>query len=307
MEGRRDYRVAGFVFSVEAPPTILGLMSNYEPFVADDLSAEERESAVFRLTVRQDAEAFHAVLPVRTHVFTDSSDEDMPRIEVYRLKGGQESAEKGDWLVCYSIVRSAPICAELRISEDFSVASLLVEEQHAKFAVDNAAMLLFAFATGKLGTLEMHASVTVKDDRGFLFLGKSGTGKSTHSRLWMETFPEAWLLNDDNPIVRLLDNGEIWVYGSPWSGKTPCYKNRQVRVKAIVQLEQAPANAIRSLRLPEAYAYMLCSSSGFKIRPDMMDALYNTISRLIQTVPMYGLACLPDHDAARLCEMTVNR
>lgn len=307
MEGCRDYRVADFIFSIEAPLAVLEMMSNYEPFVVNNLSAEEREKAAFRLTVRQDSDAFHAALPECTHIFTDSPDENMPRIEVYRQKDEQEGVEKGDWLVYFSMYREAPICAKLRISEDFKVASLLVEGQNVKFAVDNATMLLFAFSTVKLGALEMHASVTVKDNHGFLFLGKSGTGKSTHSRLWMETFPEAWLLNDDNPIIRLLDNGEVWVYGSPWSGKTPCYKNRQVRVKAIVQLEQAPANAIRTLRLPEAYAYMMCSSSGFKIRPDMMDALYNTISRLIQTVPMFGLACLPDHDAARLCEMTVNR
>ena len=60
-----------------------------------------------------------------------------------------------------------------------------------RFAIDNAAMLLFAFSTAGKGTLEMHASVTVKDGKGYLFLGHSGTGKSTHSRQWLETY-EDW-------------------------------------------------------------------------------------------------------------------
>ena len=61
------------------------------------------------------------------------------------------------------------------------------------------------------------------------------------------------------------------------------------------------------MRLPEAYANMLCSCSGLKIIPEMMDGLYATISRIIQTVPVYQLECLPDTDAARLCHDTLNK
>ena len=63
-------------------------------------------------------------------------------------------------------------------------------------------------------------------------MGKSGTGKSTHSRLWLENVPGATLLNDDNPIVRLTLVGAI-VYGSPWSGKTPCYKNESAPLAGV--------------------------------------------------------------------------
>ena len=57
-----------------------------------------------------------------------------------------------------------------------------------------------------------------------MLLGKSGTGKSTHSRLWLKYIPDTKLLNDDNPAVRIMDNNTIMIYGTPWSGKTPCYK-----------------------------------------------------------------------------------
>jgi energy-coupling factor transporter ATP-binding protein EcfA2 len=153
----------------------------------------------------------------------------------------------------------------------------------------------------------MHASVTVRDGYAQLFLGHSGTGKSTHSRLWQEAYPDAWLLNDDNPVLRVLPDGEVRVYGSPWSGKTPCYKNQSAPVRGIVKLSQAPHNEIRLLRLPEAYAYMLASSSGLKIVPEMMDRLYETIAKTIQLVPVYGLECLPNTDAARLCHDTLTK
>ena len=72
-------------------------------------------------------------------------------------------------------------------------------------------------------TVAIHSSCIVYKDKAILFLGESGTGKSTHTRLWREHIPEAVLLNDDSPIVRV-EEEKIWAYGSPWSGKTPCYK-----------------------------------------------------------------------------------
>lgn len=283
-------RVAGFTFAVEMPEPYMAQMINYAPFLIDD----DEHDLLFLLHVGVDHHS-EVVQPV----FVDSSDEDMPRIEVSKTREG--------WLLEESITRDAPIALHLYATEDFREAWLMVSEQQMRFGMDNAAMLLFAFTTAKRGALEMHASVTVKADYGYLFLGKSGTGKSTHSRLWHEAFGDkVWLLNDDNPIVRIEDDG-AYVYGSPWSGKTPCYKNERVRIGAIVKLAQAPLNRIRTLRLPEAYAYVLSSASGLKIVPDMMDALYDTIAQLIQSVQVYGMECLPDTDAARLCATTVEK
>jgi hypothetical protein len=136
---------------------------------------------------------------------------------------------------------------------------------------------------------------------GYLFLGHSGTGKSTHARQWLQAFPNAWLLNDDNPILRVMDNGEVRVYGSPWSGKTPCYKNACARVGSIIKLSQAPFNELQVLTLPQAYAYILSSASGLKIDRQMADQLYNSIKHIITHVKCYHLNCLPNTDAAEVC------
>jgi len=290
MAERRDYTVADLHFAISAEPDVLALLTNYEPFVTNEVCFHP----LFHVTLGKVDKPKDAV-----EVFTDTSDDDMPRIEVYRIQT--------DWLLQISMYKDSDICAKIRATEDFSIATLEADPSALKFAIDNAAMLLFAFTTAKLGVLEMHASVTVKDGKGFLFLGHSGTGKSTHSRLWMEAFDDARLLNDDNPVLRLLPNNEVRVYGSPWSGKTPCYINKNVPVGGIVKLSQAPENKIRVLRLPEAYAYMLSSASGLKIVPEMMDALYQTIAALIQIIQLHQLDCLPDTAAARLCESTVNK
>ena len=112
----------------------------------------------------------------------------------------------------------------------------------------------------------------------------------------------AWLLNDDNPILRVMEDGEVRVYGSPWSGKTPCYNNAYARVGGIVKLSQAPYNKMRILSLPEAYAYMLSSASGLKMDRQMADCMYESIKYVITHVKCYHLDCLPNTEAAEVAQ-----
>ena len=208
------------------------------------------------------------------------------------------------WLFRVSMYRDSEAVCAMICSEDWSSVQLFTAEHCVRFAVDNAAMLVFAFASAAMRTLLFHASVIVRQQRAFLFLGHSGTGKSTHSRQWMAAFEDASLLNDDNPVVRIMPDDTVRVYGSPWSGKTPCYKNESALVGALVQLEQAPENHIVPLRMTQAYPHILASVSGLKVMPDMMDLLYGSIARLLELRPVYLLRCLPNPDAARVCAQT---
>ena len=173
---------------------------------------------------------------------------------------------------------------------------------HSLFALNNAMMLLFTLCTTPLDTLMIHASVTCHKGRAFVFLGKSGTGKSTHSRLWLENIPDTFLLNDDNPAIRLVDGVPV-VFGTPWSGKTPCYKNDSRPMGAYVRLEQAPHNKISRLSPLQAYAALLPSCSCMRWDSGACAALHKTVEKVILAVPGFHLECLPDADAARLsCE-----
>ena len=271
-------------------------MTNYEPFgITQELDTEP----IFTLKVEQNGLLSMEQREVYPHVFTDNSEDDMPRIEVYR------SLEK-EWLIRISQIATSPICCELVCDADFTRGHLYVVEdcQDVRFCIDNGLMLMYAFRTASLMTLEMHAAVVVRrgdEAKGYLFLGHSGTGKSTHARQWLAAFEDAWLLNDDNPILRVMDNGEVRVYGSPWSGKTPCYKNESAPVGGIIKLSQAPENKIQTISLPQAYAYMLSSASGLKMEQTMADNMFETIKHIITHIPCYHLACLPNEEAARVC------
>ena len=177
----------------------------------------------------------------------------------------------------------------------------------------NWSMLLYRFAlwvayglmTLRRDTLAIHSSCIVYQDKAVLFLGESGTGKSTHTRLWREHIEGAVLLNDDSPMIRV-EKGKVWAYGSAWSGKTPCYKQERYELVACVRLSQAPYNRIQKLPVLQAYGAIHPSCA-----PEFAydDALYDEVSRIIgqilSVVPCYHLACLPDREAALLSCQTL--
>ena len=286
------YQVAEHIFAIDAADPLFEQLPNYAPFLSP-LTAHR--SPLFTIRVNDE------VLPTAdgwTPFYTDRSEDDMPRIEMYR--------RAGEWLFFVALSRDGEIVSALRCSEDWKEVELYVQPDTVRFAVDNAAMLVYAFATANQQTLLFHSSVTVLDHKAYMFLGHSGTGKSTHSRQWKTAFPEAFLLNDDNPAVRILSDGSVRVYGTPWSGKTPCYKNESAPVQALVQLVQAPANKIERLRMSQAYPYVLASVSGLKVMPQMMDALFETIAKLLEISPVYRLECLPNKEAAQICCAAIN-
>ena len=288
---KRTYRVAGHKFGVVMPDNDAAWneMEPYKPFVCDDaddcLFTVELTDALPDISDKQ-------------MVTVNCEGPDMPRIELYEWQG--------QWLIEVAPVMEAPVRAIMLTDKSFAEAKLRILGS-MRFSLGTSLMLMFAFTTACKNTLLMHASVTMKDGKGYLFLGKSGTGKSTHSQLWINNIEGCSLLNDDNPVLRVMEDGEVHVFGSPWSGKTPCYQNLEIPVGAIVNLRQAKKNAIRKMPLVEAYAALYVSFSGYRFIKGMADGLHATNEKVVGTVPCYALDCLPDAEAAWLCYKTVSQ
>ena len=163
----------------------------------------------------------------------------------------------------------------------------------------------YGLMTASKGTIAIHSSCIVSEDKAVIFLGESGTGKSTHTRLWRENIPGAFLLNDDSPIIRVID-GTAWVYGSPWSGKTPCYKQERYPLAACVRLSQAPYNKIHKLHVIKGYAALHPSCPPeFAYDERIYSHISATLGSLLKSVPVYHLECLPDAAAAQLSHSTI--
>ena len=148
-------------------------------------------------------------------------------------------------------------------------------------------------------TVLMHGSAIAVDDEGYLFTAKSGTGKSTHTRLWREMLGNrAVMVNDDKPLIRVTDAGAV-IYGTPWDGKHRLSSNLSVPLKAICILERAENNTIHSIGKREAYSFLV----GQTYRPKNPEALLKTLDlldKICDITRLYRLGCNMKPEAAKI-------
>jgi len=274
------YKVAEHVFALKGTglDKQLQQLSQYEPFVTEPVS-----EVCFSMEIVGE-------LPVSgIHEELRQEDEGQT-IVAGHLDEGEAYFEF--WL-------GRKLCSLMVVDNDNRQARVCVKANWS-FGVNNAIMVMYALATANSQTALFHSSVVSYQGRAYMFLGHSGTGKSTHSSLWLKYIKGTELVNDDNPVVRIID-GKARVYGSPWSGKTPCYRNVSYPVGAIVKLDQAPHNEIVRLKGIMAYAALVPSISGKRWDKQQAEGLHQTEDLLAQLVPVWHLDCLPDEGAAQLC------
>ncbi len=277
-----EYNLGGHKFSVNTEDQDLKLMSNYSPFV--DCGHPTIQQNIFTLNIKTGnpvvySEEMRQEDESQTIISGRTSD-GCPVFEFLWV------GESGGWLVC---------------SKNYKEGNLIITGLCKKATIDNAMMVIYALSTADKKTVLFHAAAVSHNGKGYMFLGRSGTGKSTHARLWKQYIEGTELVNDDNPIVRVDDNGKATIYGSPWSGKTPCYRNVSYQLDGIVLLNQAPYNKIYRMKGIRAYAAIIPSISGTRWDNRIADGLHETESELIAIVPIWKMQCLPDREAAYIC------
>lgn len=148
-------------------------------------------------------------------------------------------------------------------------------------------------------TILFHGSVIAVDGIGYLFTAKSGTGKSTHTRLWRELFGErAVMVNDDKPLIKVSENG-IMVYGTPWDGKHRLSTNISVPLKAVCVLERSEGNHIEKVTADSVYN-MLVQQVYRPQSPQKLLKTLQLIDILSENAGLYRLGCNMDISAAEL-------
>ena len=282
----------------ELLPDATGLdLSQYAPFALPNsvISSEVEKSQTpdFTLRVQRGLENAPELGNLVTNVHSQ-----LPYYSIYESDGAtrytlDESPETGK--------PSAILAMSADGADGVLYADAALRAYGVVFQLSTALMIMFTHNSALRNVLLIHASVIGINGKANIFLGKSGTGKSTHSRLWLEHIPGAELLNDDNPALGFDADGNLIVYGTPWSGKTPCYRNVCAPVNAIVRLDQAPANRIERENGLNAYAALLGSVSAIRWNRPIMDAITRSVEKAAGSAKVFHLFCLPDAGAAQLC------
>ena len=196
----------------------------------------------------------------------------------------------------------------MALSPDFRRAALMLApaDPWAGFVIDSMLRIFFSQVAVLESSFLIHASAVVSESGAHLFMGKSGTGKSTHSSLWIRNFKDCSLLNDDNPLVTIGSDGVSTAHGTPWSGKTECWRNLCASLVSMTRLRQAPANVYTPLSDIEAFVAVMPGVSVISHCRWLYAMACDTISRLLPAVRVGLMECLPDDDAAIACRRGQN-
>ena len=153
--------------------------------------------------------------------------------------------------------------------------------------------VLYSLIAEKLvnyGVLLIHGSALCMDGKAYIFTAPSGTGKSTHARLWREMFGDrVWMVNDDKPMLKIGEDG-IMVYGSPWRGKHRLGRNASAPLKAIVSLHRDEANHIEPMNKTDAFLVLMEQAFISQDRAVMMKVL-DLEKHLMEKADFYTLGC----------------
>jgi len=286
------YRIAGHLLKINFPDEIIlqDYLPSFEPFICDP--TDDKENILIHTDIiLQKAPPS----PFESKLLSDIS-------IVWENRFCFE--ESDEHYITTVLGEKGQMNWKMFSSKDFKKAKIfanIVDKEQQNGILSWLMMVSYGQAVLPYRTIMIHGSVIKQGNKAFVFLGKSGTGKSTHSRLWLQHIPGTSLLNDDNPAIRINDNNEVEIFGTPWSGKTPCYKNEKANLTAIIRLRQAPENKLAWLSDTQAFIGLLPSTSSIRWNRRLFDLMNNTVSEIIDQIPIGLLDCLPDPAAALLC------
>ena len=275
----------------ESPHNSMRLLPSFEPFIVKEFT---ENGLFFQLTVD---DALHPV-----------DKQHRERIRNFDTGNGHTIVDHCDTGGYQYIIKDIDgyDCCLLQTNEDFSQCRCALNGSYnmRSFGLNNALMLIFAFAGCRHDTVLIHASLVRQNGCGYAFTAKSGTGKSTQVSMWLRYLPGCDLMNDDNPIIRIID-GKAYIYGGPWSGKTPCYRNVKARLGAITQIERATENWVDKLNTLQAFTVLIQACSSMKWDEKIFDNVCNIVAKIIETTNIYTLHCLPNREAAEVCNKAI--
>lgn len=196
------------------------------------------------------------------------------------------------------------VIALLTFSEDYSkitikALNIYSPNVSSKYFIFNLVGYALHYIIQMKGGFVFHSSSICCQKQGIAFSAKSGTGKTTHTSLWLKYIPDCLMLNDDTPIIKLNDNGEVYIYGTPWAGTTGRHTNFSIPLKALVFIERNETNSIQSINSDIAIKRFYEGITP-PLTPAMLSSSLYTMDRIISYVPTYLLSCNMQPEAAKV-------
>ncbi len=232
------------------------------------------------------------------------NDIDIRRENITKLADGVYSySDNGKTIVFYYDENIAKTYAKICFSKDYKNNEIMLCNLEPKYGIPTHRLMynicgrVFSYSMVMHSAFEFHSSSVAYDGAGVAFSAVSGTGKSTHTSLWLNNFEGAYLINDDTPVISKAKDGSFVISGTPWAGSTGINTPVTLPLKAIVFIERAPTNSIERISSAEAIAPMFKALRTL-LNDAMLASIISTLNELLAQIPAYRLKCNMDSEAA---------
>ena len=197
----------------------------------------------------------------------------------------------------YIVPRTAADIAVATAQADIEFEHSRTDEEFSDGYLETLAVYRkIAAAMAARDTFLMHGSVLAVGNEAYMFTAPSGTGKTTHSRLWLSGIPGSYIVNGDKPLITISEDAAI-AHGTPWCGKEGWNTKTSVPLKAIVILERGEENSITEISAIEAYPAIYPQIHRPADIPTAKQVL-DLSGKLLESVRCYRLTCNMDPEAA---------
>lgn len=201
--------------------------------------------------------------------------------------------------------KSGTILATTVFSYDYSKVNITKYDVKKLYDISDECFIVnlidsaMHYCIRSFGGIVFHSSAVSVGGEGVVFSAESGTGKSTHTKLWQQEFKDVRVINDDTPIIRVMSDGQVMLYGTPWAGSTGINSNESAPLRAIVFLSRGEHNSIAEtnfFRVMQNFFDAMVSP----LTPGMLSITTEIINKICKSVPLYTLSCNMDPEAAHI-------
>lgn len=289
---RLAFKIADAIVEIDPDfPLPQRVLRNFVPFIFELSSRKGYEAPLLKLAVHEDDLEHDHELIRKNLIHSFETDEG----DCIFYKVGE------DYFFLTEREPALPISMRMRRGEHivhmYTPDVNLLNRSNFLFSI----WMALSFTGVQKGLSPIHSSVIVHKGAAILILGESGTGKSTHTRLWVKNIEESFVLNDDSPFLRVSG-----VSGSPWSGKGRVFKNETYPVAAIVRLKQGRVNKMVKLNVLESFAALYPSFPPALAKDELFsEDICKIISEIIKSNPVFELEALPDRESVYLVKEMV--
>lgn len=281
----KTYEVAELLFSMDDGLEMVSEQNNYKPFRTE--KTIDKENYLFHVEIGN---------------YIDLNSGNSPDRESYSNENGSYTVCSSNGCYYWKLKRTGDERCYgmlLDLNNKKAILDFEINDDFAVRAADDFLRFAFIYTSAFHNTIILHASCITLQGKGIVFTGHSGVGKSTHSQLWLKYIEDAELINDDQPAIRVINNKTL-IYGTPWSGKTQCYKQLKAELQVILCMKQAPENRITTINRTTLFTKLLPECSLIKTDKETMSYIIPTLATITGHVQGAVLENRPEKEAVSL-------